>query len=167
MCAGKSSTAARKRIVAPVDRSRRGEIIFQSSVKNRRGGSLRRFGSVPGLQAGPGSTRANLLKPAPDQTKVVAGSGEDGIGAAAVASFEVIAAHPVLGLEAPNDRLDSGAAAGLFFFSTLSRAFHDASTRLPLSEGGVQLRFGFDGIRALTDCNRRLAAGRIPSLPMM
>src|SRR5262249_29139942 len=53
------------------------------------------------------------LEPAQEQTEVVAGSGEHGVDAVAVAPFEVIAAHPVLGLDVPNDRLDGGAAAHL------------------------------------------------------
>ena len=46
------------------------------------------------------------LEPAQEQTEVVAGSGEHGVDAVAVAPFEVIAAHPVLGLDVTNDRLD-------------------------------------------------------------
>jgi hypothetical protein len=45
--------------------------------------------------------------------EVVAGSGKHGVAAVAAMSFEVIAAHPVLGLDIPNDRLDRGAAPHL------------------------------------------------------
>jgi hypothetical protein len=38
------------------------------------------------------------FEPAQEQTEVVAGRGEHGIDAVAVAAFEVIAAHPVLAL---------------------------------------------------------------------
>ena len=53
------------------------------------------------------------LQPAQEETEVVAGSGEHGVAAIALASFEVIAAHPTLGLHVPNDRLDGGAATHL------------------------------------------------------
>ena len=53
------------------------------------------------------------LEPAQEQTEVVAGSGEHGVDPVAVAPFEVIAAHPVLGLDVPNDRLDGGATPHL------------------------------------------------------
>lgn len=53
------------------------------------------------------------LEPAQEQTEVVAGSGEHGVDPIAVAAFEVIAAHPVLGLDMSNDRFDGGAAAHL------------------------------------------------------
>jgi hypothetical protein len=51
------------------------------------------------------------LKPIQEQTEIVAGGGEHGL--AAVASFEVIAAHPVLGFHMPNDQLDRVASAHL------------------------------------------------------
>ena len=41
------------------------------------------------------------------------GSGEHSIDAVTVASFEVIATHPMLGLDVPNDRLDRSAATHL------------------------------------------------------
>jgi hypothetical protein len=50
------------------------------------------------------------LEPAQEQTEVVAGGGEHGIDAVDVASFEVIAAHPALDLDVPDDRLDRGTA---------------------------------------------------------
>src|SRR5215469_18723710 len=53
------------------------------------------------------------FEPAQEQTEVVAGGGEHGIDTVAAAAFEIIAAHPVLGLDMPNDRLDSGAATHL------------------------------------------------------
>src|SRR5215469_3970106 len=53
------------------------------------------------------------LEPAQEQPEVVAGRGEHGVDVVAVAAFEVIAPHPVLGLDVPNDRLDYGAAAHL------------------------------------------------------
>ena len=55
----------------------------------------------------------SLSSTAQEQTEVVAGGSEHSVAAITVASFEVIAAHPVLGLEVPNDRLDRGAAAHL------------------------------------------------------
>jgi hypothetical protein len=39
------------------------------------------------------------LEPAQEHTEVVAGSGEHGVHAVAVAAFEVIATLPVLGLD--------------------------------------------------------------------
>jgi hypothetical protein len=48
-----------------------------------------------------------------EQSEAVAGSGEHGATAIAIASFEVIAAHPVLGLDVLNDRLDRGATTHL------------------------------------------------------
>jgi hypothetical protein len=53
------------------------------------------------------------LEPAQEQAEIVAGRGEHGIDAVAVAACEVIAAHPVFGLHVPNDRLDGGAATHL------------------------------------------------------
>src|SRR5215831_21091345 len=53
------------------------------------------------------------LEPAQEQAEVVAGNGEHGVDAVAVAAFEVIATYPALGLDVPNDRLDRGAAAYL------------------------------------------------------
>ena len=53
------------------------------------------------------------LEPAQEQTEVIAGSGEHGIDAVAVAVLEIIAPHPVLGLDMAYDRLDRGAAAHL------------------------------------------------------
>jgi hypothetical protein len=53
------------------------------------------------------------LEPTQEQIEVVALGGEHGIDAVAVAAFEIIAAHPVLGLDVPNDRLDSDAATHL------------------------------------------------------
>ena len=47
------------------------------------------------------------------QTEVVAGAGEAGVDAIAVASAGLIAAYPALGLHMPNDRLDGGAAVHL------------------------------------------------------
>ncbi len=47
--------------------------------------------------------------------EVVAGGGEDGVAAVAVATLEVIAAHAVLGLEVADHRLDGGAAFHLAF----------------------------------------------------
>ncbi len=45
--------------------------------------------------------------------QVEAGGGEHGIGAIAVAAFELVAAHAVLGLEMTDHRLDRGAALRL------------------------------------------------------
>jgi hypothetical protein len=54
-----------------------------------------------------------LLEPAQEEAEVVTGGGEHRVDAVAVTAFEVISAHPVLGLDMPNDRLDGGAAAHL------------------------------------------------------
>ena len=48
-------------------------------------------------------------QPAQEEAEVVAGGGEHGIDAIAVAPFEIIAAHAVLGLDVADDRLDRGA----------------------------------------------------------
>src|SRR5438445_13001230 len=48
-------------------------------------------------------------QPAQEGAEVVAGGGERGIAAVAVAPLEVIAAHAVLGLGVADDRLDRGA----------------------------------------------------------
>jgi hypothetical protein len=61
------------------------------------------------------------FKPAQEQPKVVAGSGEHGVAAVAVSSFEMIAAHPVLSLDVPDDRLDGGAATHLAADKSRSR----------------------------------------------
>ena len=55
----------------------------------------------------------NRRQPAQEEMEVVAGGGEDGIDAVAVWSFEVIAAHAVLGLEMADDGLDGGASLHL------------------------------------------------------
>src|SRR5437763_3078104 len=49
-------------------------------------------------------------QPAQEEAEVVAGGGEHGIDAVAVASLEIIAAHSVLGLDMADDRLDRSAA---------------------------------------------------------
>src|SRR6267142_5687816 len=54
-----------------------------------------------------------LLEPAAEQAEVVAGGGEHGIDAVAVAAFEIIATHPMIVLEMADDRLDGGATAHL------------------------------------------------------
>ena len=45
--------------------------------------------------------------------QVIAGRGEHGIASVAVASFEVIASHPVFGLHMPNDLLNRGTTTHL------------------------------------------------------
>ena len=45
-------------------------------------------------------------QPAQQEGEVVAGGGQHGVGTIAVAAFEVIAAHAVLGFEMADDRLD-------------------------------------------------------------
>lgn len=52
-------------------------------------------------------------QPAEQQGEVVSGGGEDRVGAVAVASLEVVAAHAVLGLDVADDGLDGGAALHL------------------------------------------------------
>jgi hypothetical protein len=54
--------------------------------------------------------RAKAVQASAGTAEVVTGSGEHGVDPVAVASFEVIAAQPLLGLDVPNDRLDRGAA---------------------------------------------------------
>jgi hypothetical protein len=54
-----------------------------------------------------------LLEPAAEQAEVVAGGGEYGIDAVAVAAFEIVAVHAVLGLDMADDRLHRGAALHL------------------------------------------------------
>ena len=53
------------------------------------------------------------LEPAQEESKVVAGGGEHGIDAVAVTTFQIIAAHTVLGFGVTDDRLDRGAALHL------------------------------------------------------
>jgi DNA-damage-inducible protein D len=55
----------------------------------------------------------NRGQSAQQQLEVVAGSGEHGIHAIAFGSLEVIAAHPVLGLEMTDDGFDGGPALHL------------------------------------------------------
>jgi len=50
-------------------------------------------------------------QPFEDQSEVVAGGGEDGIGMVAVSSFEVIAVEVAIGLGVADDRLDGGSPA--------------------------------------------------------
>jgi hypothetical protein len=49
------------------------------------------------------------LQPAQEEAEVVAGGGEHGVDAVAVASLEIIAVHAVLGLEVVDHWLDRGA----------------------------------------------------------
>jgi hypothetical protein len=51
-----------------------------------------------------------MWKPAQEESEVVAGGGEHGIDAVAVASLQIIAAHAVLSLGMADNRLDRGAA---------------------------------------------------------
>ena len=52
-------------------------------------------------------------QPAQEKGEVVAGGGEHGVGTVAVAAFEIIAAHAVLGFEMADNRFDRGAALHL------------------------------------------------------
>jgi hypothetical protein len=52
-------------------------------------------------------------KPAEQQGEVVAGCGKDGVDAVAVAAFDIIAVHAVLGLDMADDWLHGGAALHL------------------------------------------------------
>src|SRR6266545_6799284 len=54
-----------------------------------------------------------LLEPAQEQAEVVAGGCEHGIDAVAVATLEVIAAHPVIILDVPDDGFDGSTTAHL------------------------------------------------------
>jgi len=63
-----------------------------------------------------------LAQPAQEQTEVVAGGGEHGVDAVAVAALEVIATHAVLGFEMADDRLDRGTVLHL----TADRTGHAA-----------------------------------------
>ena len=49
------------------------------------------------------------FQPAQEEGEVVAGGGEHGIDAVALAPFEIIASHAVLGFDMADDRLDCGA----------------------------------------------------------
>ncbi len=49
-------------------------------------------------------------EPAAEQAEVVAGGGEHGVDAVAVAALEMVTAHPVVVLEMADHRLDGGAA---------------------------------------------------------
>src|SRR5258707_15208358 len=63
-------------------------------------------------------------EPAQEEAEVVAGGGEDGVDAVAVATLEMAAAHAVLGLEMTDDRLDRGSALHL-----AADGFGDAADR--------------------------------------
>jgi hypothetical protein len=55
-------------------------------------------------------------QPAQQQTEVVAGGGEDGVGAVAVAALQIVAIQTVLGLEMaddPRQRLCGGGSCAL------------------------------------------------------
>src|SRR2546429_6570165 len=54
-----------------------------------------------------------LLEPAQEQAEVVAGSGEHGVDAIAIAAGEIVAAHAVIVLEVADDGFDGGAPAHL------------------------------------------------------
>ena len=54
-----------------------------------------------------------LCQPAQEEAEVVAGGGEDGVGAIALGSLEIITPQAVLGLEMADDGLDGGAALHL------------------------------------------------------
>lgn len=53
------------------------------------------------------------LQPPEQEGEVVAGGGQDGIDGVALPAGEVVAAHPMLGLDVADDGLDGGAAAHL------------------------------------------------------
>ena len=73
-----------------------------------------RFGSeISGKSAARGAPREEAQKPpqpAQEESEVVAGGGEHGVGAVAVAAREMIAAPSVLGFEVLDSRPDRGAA---------------------------------------------------------
>src|SRR5262245_13615943 len=54
-----------------------------------------------------------LLEPAQEQAEVVASGGEHGVVAVTVAALEVVAAHPVILLDVPDDELDGCTTAHL------------------------------------------------------
>src|SRR5215510_468024 len=62
---------------------------------------------------GANSKRSKLLEPAQEQAEVVAGSGEHGVDAIAIAAGEIVAAHAVILLEVADDGFDGGAPAHL------------------------------------------------------
>ena len=53
------------------------------------------------------------FEPPDEEAEVVAGGGEDGVGAVAAASPEMVAAHAVAVLDVADHRLDRGAALHL------------------------------------------------------
>lgn len=53
------------------------------------------------------------LEPSQEEAEVEADGGEDRVGAVAVATSEMIAAHTVLGLQVADDGLDGGATSHL------------------------------------------------------
>ena len=82
-------------------------------MKNRRGAFFRGLEAPRGWKERADQGAQKPFEPAQEQPEVVAGSGEHGVAAVAVSSFEMIAAHPVLSLDVPDDRLDGGAATHL------------------------------------------------------
>src|SRR5256886_17492323 len=69
-----------------------------------------------GLEGVPKDQREDaqkLLEPAQEQAEVVAGSGEHGVDAIAIAAGEIVAAHAVILLEVADDGFDGGAPAHL------------------------------------------------------
>ena len=54
-------------------------------------------------------------EPSEEKAEVESGGGEDGVDAIAVLAREIVAAHPVLGLDVTDDRLDRGASSHLAF----------------------------------------------------
>ena len=52
-----------------------------------------------------------IFEPAAEQAEVVAGGGEHGIDAVAIAALEIVSAHPMVVLEMADDGLDGGPAA--------------------------------------------------------
>lgn len=86
--------------------------LEESPVKN----ALMRWGGRD-LIVGFGFKDRAQQEPQPfeEASEVVAGGGEHGVSAVAVAAFEIIAIHAVLGLDVADDGFDGGASLHLAF----------------------------------------------------
>src|SRR6266567_613700 len=70
-------------------------------------------GGQEGVPKGQREDAQKLLEPAKEQAEVVAGSGEHGVDAVAIAALEIVATHAVIALQVANDGFDGGATAHL------------------------------------------------------
>ena len=82
---------------------------MKKGLRDRLGEAERPRGRAKGSTRG----RVKLLEPAQEQAEVVAGSGEHGVDAVAIAAREIVAAHAVILLEVADDAFDGGATAHL------------------------------------------------------